>query len=126
MEAQTIRSVVHQLSNAGLNVSLASGGRLAVTPSASLSDDLRELIRSNKKQLIDWLTAANDADAVPHDLPDDSLTWRELAAAYYRHHFSCAMCVGAGRGGRYGERCGIGTTLWTAYRDKSESTTEGR
>lgn len=45
----------------------------------------------------------------------DPATWRELAAAYHAHHFSCPECIAAGRGSGYGLRCGIGMTLWRAY-----------
>ena len=61
MTAQAVETVVAQLADAGLNLSLAPAGGLAVAPSSHLTADLRALIRSSKALLIDWLTAANDA-----------------------------------------------------------------
>ncbi len=59
-----------------------------------------------------WLTqsAAND-----HEPPADPSTWRELAAEYHTHHFSCPTCQAAGRGANYGQRCDTGLALWLAY-----------
>ena len=41
--------------------------------------------------------------------------WRAPASTYNTHHFSCRYCQAAGRGDRYGQRCGTGMALWTAY-----------
>lgn len=41
--------------------------------------------------------------------------WHALDAAYLAHHFNCAACIAAGRGGRYGLRCDTGAALWCAY-----------
>ena len=60
MTALAIETLVAQLSHAGLNLSLAPAGGLAVAPSRHLTTDLRDLIRSSKALLIDWLTSAND------------------------------------------------------------------
>ena len=60
MTAQSVETLVAQLSHAGLNLSLAPAGGLAVAPSSYLTADLRALIRSSKALLIDWLTSAND------------------------------------------------------------------
>lgn len=115
MTAQPIETVVAQLADAGLNLSLAPAGGLAVAPSSHLTADLRDLIRSSKALLIDWLTAVNDAANHAPDPPDDPVDWKELAAAYHVHHFNCPTCIAAGRGSRYGQRCGAGMALWRAY-----------
>lgn len=115
MSAQAVETVVAQLANAGLNLFLAPAGGLAVAPSSHLTADLRDLIRSSKALLIDWLTAANDAASQVPDPPDNPLDWKELAAAYHAHHFNCPTCIAAGRGSRYGQRCGAGIALWRAY-----------
>ena len=115
MTAQAVETLVAQLADAGLNLSLAPAGGLAVAPSSHLNAELRALIRSSKYQLIDWLTAANDAAShapVPSENPSD---WKELAAAYHAHHFNCPTCTAAGRSSRYGQRCGGGMALWRAY-----------
>jgi len=119
MTALAVATVVAQLSDAGLNLSLAPSGGLAVAPRSHLTTDLRELIRSSKALLIDWLTASNDAASqatcLAPDPPENPLDWKELAAAYHAHHFNCPTCIAAGRGSRYGHRCGVGTALWSAY-----------
>ena len=117
MNAQAVETVVAQLADAGLNLSLAPAGGLAVAPSSHLTTDLRALIRSSKALLIDWLTAANDAASHVPDPPENPSDWKKLAAAYHAHHFLCPTCISAGRGVRYGQRCGAGIALWRAYRE---------
>ena len=112
MTAQAVETVVARLADAGLNLSLAPAGGLAVAPSRHLTADL---IRSSKALLIDWLTAANDAASYAPEPPDDPVDWKELAAAYHSHHFNCPTCIAAGRSSRYGQRCGAGMALWRAY-----------
>ena len=119
MMTPSASAVVDQLRSAGLNLSLAPAGGLAVAPASHLTADLRDLIRSSKAVLIDWLTAANDAASHAPEPPDNPQDWRELAAAYHEHHFKCPMCMGAGRGSRYGRRCGVGQALWFDYSDAS-------
>ena len=115
MSIQSATSIVERLRGAGLNLSLAPTGGLAVAPSSNLNDDLRALIRSSKAVLIDWLTAANDAVSHAPDPPNDPLDWKELAAAYYAHHVNCRHCIAAGRGPVYGKRCSVGIALWHSY-----------
>nr|MDP2190771.1 hypothetical protein [Rhodoferax sp.] len=115
MIAHSVSAIVDQLHHAGLNLSLAPAGGLAVAPSSHLTADLRDLIRSSKAILIDWLTAANDAASHAPDPPENPLDWKELAAAYHAHHFNCPACIAAGRGSRDGQRCGAGVALWRAY-----------
>ena len=117
MTALAVKTVVAQLANAGLNLSLAPAGGLAVAPSSHLTADLRALIRSSKALLIDWLTAANDAASHAPDPPDNPLDWKEMAAAYHAHHFKCPTCKAAGRGSQYEQRCGAGMALWRLYCD---------
>ncbi|WP_439115265.1 hypothetical protein [Hydrogenophaga sp.] len=116
MPAQNIEAVVAKLSHAGLNLSLAPAGGLAVAPSSHLTADLRDLIRSSKSLLITWLIAANDAAKQAADPLDNPLDWRELAEAYHAHHFNCPTCIAAGRDSRrYEQRCGAGMAQWRAY-----------
>ena len=44
-----------------------------------------------------------------------SADWHALDAAYLAHHFNCPACIAAGRGSRYGLRCGAGAELWRNY-----------
>jgi hypothetical protein len=115
MTAQAVEKLVARLAEAGLNLSLAPAGGLAVGPSSQLTADLRDLIRNSKALLIDWLTAANDAADHAPDPPVDPADWKELASAYNTHHFKCAHCAAAGRGSKYGQRCGAGMALWRTY-----------
>ncbi|WP_300707728.1 hypothetical protein [Limnohabitans sp.] len=117
MTEQAVKSVVAQLVDAGLNLSLASAGGLAVAPSSHLTAELRNLIRSSKAMLIDWLTAAHEAASRASDTPANPQDWKELATAYHTHHFNCPTCIAAGRGSRYGQRCGAGMALWRLYCD---------
>jgi hypothetical protein len=80
MTAQAVETVVAQLADAGLNLSLAPAGGLAVAPSSHLTADLRALIRSSKALLIDWLTAANEAASQAPNPPRTHRTgknWRQ-------------------------------------------------
>ena len=113
LRAQDIFEVLHDV---GLSVSLGPDGSLLVKPKSSLTDELRVLIRGNKTELLDWLQAANDPNPPPEP-PADPNAWKELAEAYSAHHFSCAHCIAAGLGARYGLRCGVGAALWTNYQN---------
>lgn len=148
MPTTTIQRLVDHLHQAGLKLSLAGAGGLAVAPSSSLTPDLRGMIRDNKPSLIEWVTADNETrlnragqlleyrlytKLQPTSPPDELVThqaepstdiqdWHELDAAYLNHHVSCKTCIAAGRGTRYGLRCGTGAALWTAYEDSTEDT----
>ena len=118
MTALAIETVLVQLAHAGLRLSLAPAGGLAVAPSSHLTEDLRALIRDSKALLIDWVKSANDADSAspePPSNPASPTDWHALDAAYLAHHFNCPTCIAAGRGSRYGLRCGTGAALWRAY-----------
>ena len=41
--------------------------------------------------------------------------WYALDKAYQLHHAHCPVCQAAGRGARYGLRCGTGAALWRDY-----------
>ena len=117
MTSMVMETVVAQLVDAGLTLRMAVCGGLAVAPSSHLTADLRALIHSSKTLLIDWLTAANDVASHATDLPTNQLGWKKLASAYHAHHVICPTCIAAGRGSRYGQRCGAGMALWQAYCD---------
>ena len=142
MSALPVQDIFDALRDAGLRVSLAPGGALVVSPGSRLTPDLRALVKGNKAALVDWLHAANDLPSLgannrlvglsrvvlpvaeklaePNPAPEPPLdpnAWRELAAAYHRHHFKCPVCIAAGRGANYGLRCGAGAALWRTYDD---------
>ncbi len=118
MAAHSASAIVEQLHGAGLNLSLAPTGGLAVAPASHLTEDLRALIRDSKALLIDWVKDGIDAgDPAPEQLtnPTHPTDWHALDAAYLAHHFNCRTCIAAGRGRGYGLRCGAGAALWRAY-----------
>jgi hypothetical protein len=51
----------------------------------------------------------------PPTILEKPADWQALDAAYLAHHFNCPTCIAAGRGERYGLRCGTGAALWRAY-----------
>lgn len=106
MPPHTASAIIEQLHDAGLNLSLAPAGGLAVAPSSHLTEDLRTLIRDSKAILVNWVKMTETIR------PSD---WLALDAAYHAHHFNCPTCIAAGRGSRYGLRCGAGAALWRAY-----------
>lgn len=77
------------------------------TPDTPCFADTRSIV-----QIDSYGEAANDAAPEP---PTDTNAWRELAAAYNRHHFGCPTCIAAGCGAVYGMRCRAGAALWRAY-----------
>lgn len=119
MSALPVQGIFDALHDAGMSVSLASGGGLVVSPGSRLTHDLRELVKGNKAALLGWLQAANDPPSEP---PTDPNAWRELAAAYNAHHFKCSTCIAAGRGAQYGLRCGVGAALWASHQYPKETT----
>ena len=62
-------------------------------------------LRQHRAALIEALAPAAPA----------AIDWRELDRAYQLHHINCPTCIAAGRGARYGLRCGTGAALWSAY-----------
>ena len=109
-------AVLDTLHDAGLVLELTPEHAVKVSPASLLNDDLRTLIRSHKGELVALLEAAND----DHHEPEKS-DWRELSTAYYLHHFGCATCIAAGRGGRFDERCPDGAPLWKNYQESTKT-----
>lgn len=68
-------------------------------------------LRQHKSELIKKLKA-----------PEHVTEWLELDRAYQSHHVNCAVCQAAGRGARYGLRCGAGAALWSVYSSTPAST----
>jgi len=108
MTALAIETVVEQLAHAGLSLSLAPAGGLAVAPSSLLTAELCDLNSSSKAMLMDWLAAAHDGARHAPDPPEAPEDWTERAAVYHAHHFNYATCIAAGPGSRSGLRCSAG------------------
>ena len=106
MSAQTL---IMQASDAGVELRLIDG-KVKASGHADAVALLVDQLRASKAEIFEFLQAANEIEP-----PTDPGAWRELARAYHLHHFECATCKAAGRGTRYGLRCGVGTALWTTY-----------
>ncbi len=69
------------------------------------------------------LVGVGKQDAESRPKPSDPFaigaSWRPLAAAYYRHHFTCKTCISAGRG--HGTRCPAGADLRASYEAASDA-----
>ena len=116
-----VETLVAQLFAAGLKLSQAPAGGLAVAPSSRLTADLRDLIRTSKALLIDWLNAASSVGDHAPDRTANPMNWKALAADYHAHHFTCAACIAAGRRTDQGSHCPEGAVLWNAYQATSTS-----
>lgn len=71
MEAATAKPIIDQLRGAGLSLTVKPDGRLTVSPSDLLNDDMRQLIRLHKPAIVAALTtpAANDPSTAQSDQP---------------------------------------------------------
>jgi len=63
MAAPDARQVVEDLQAAGLSLTLTPERALKVVPASDLTPALRDLIRTNKVEIVAWLCAANDSTA---------------------------------------------------------------
>ncbi len=102
-------ALIRQALESGVALKLV-GGKVKASGSREAVARLLAPLREHRLEL---------ADALQAEPPDNPQDWRELAAAYHEHHFKCPMCMGAGRGSRYGRRCGVGQALWFDYSDAS-------
>jgi len=109
-------ALIRQAQASGVALRLVGGKVKASGPREAVAR-LLEPLREHRAALADALQAeavealpCTPADAVP-----ESADWHALDAAYLAHHFNCPTCIAAGRGSRYGLRCGTGAALWRAY-----------
>ena len=107
-------ALIREAQEAGVALRMV-GGRLKAVGVLSVVQSWAPRLREHKSELIQAL-AANDPNPPPEP-PADPSTWRELAAAYHQHHWGCPACISAGRGSRYGLRCGTGAALWNFYQN---------
>ena len=112
-----LADLLNRLDAAGIHLEM-DGDRIAA-PAGVLTDDLRQSIREHRDELVQWLTTEAESEAHERSLDvwKEQTRWRERSTAYYMHHFACAACIAAGRGGMYGERCRDGLALWRAYQE---------
>lgn len=84
-------STVARLEAAGLLMRATEDGRLVVTPATSLTDDLRQFIRTNKENILAELATANHA------------------------YGNCPECLHLKRPGGVSDYCSIRNDLPAAY-----------
>jgi hypothetical protein len=102
-------TLIRKALDAGVELQFVDG-QLKVTGKRKAVECWASKLRENKAALIEAL-----APAAPEP-PINPAAWRELDRAYQLHHINCPTCIAAGRGSRYGLRCGAGAALWAAYR----------
>ena len=109
-------ALIRQAQASGIELRLVGGKVTAIGPREAVVRLLVPL-REHRAALAEVLlsdmckplpSALGDATPEPTD-------WHALHAAYLAHHFACPTCTAAGRGVRYGLRCGAGAALWRAY-----------
>lgn len=96
------------------------GGKVKASGPREAVARLLEPLREHRAALADALQA-EPTEPLPKTQKDkapEPVDWHALDAAYLAHHFNCPTCIAAGRGSRYGFRCGTGAALWRAYLDK--------
>lgn len=113
MSAQTL---IRLAQASGVALRLVGGKVKASGPRGAVARLLAPL-REHRAALADALQSEPieplpDVTATTVPEPAD---WHALDAAYLAHHFNCPTCIAAGRGSRYGQRCGVGIALWRAY-----------
>lgn len=107
-------ALIRQAQASGVALRLVGGKVKAIGPREAVTR-LLEPLREHREALTQALQA--DVPAAPPVAPEDGgpADWHALDAAYLAHHFNCPTCIAAGRGGRYGLRCGTGAALWRTY-----------
>ena len=117
-------ALIREAQASGIELRLVGGKVKAIGPREAVARLLVPL-REQRAALADALQSepidpspgaqADTAPGAQADTAPESTDWRALAAAYHAHHFNCPTCIAAGRGSRYGLRCGTGAALWRAY-----------
>jgi hypothetical protein len=113
VSAQTL---IRQAQASGVALRLVGGKVKASGPREAVARLLVPL-REHRAALADALQSepAEPLPSAPAEAAPEPADWHTLDAAYLAHHFNCPTCIAAGRGSRYGLRCGTGAALWRAY-----------
>ena len=109
-------ALIRQAQASGIELRLVDGKVKAIGPRDAVARLLVPL-REHRAALADALPF-EPVEPSPSALTDTTpqpADWHALDAAYLAHHFNCPACIAAGRGRRYGFRCGTGAALWRAY-----------
>lgn len=111
-------ALIRKAQASGIELRLVGGKVKAIGPREAVAR-LIEPLREHKLALVCALQV-EQTEALPVQAtanPVSATDWHALDAAYNAHHFGCSTCIAAGRGSRYGLRCGVGMALWRAYQD---------
>lgn len=109
-------ALIRQAQASGVALRLVGGKIKASGPREAVARLLVPL-REHRAALADALQAepVEPIPCAPADAAPEHTNWHALDAAYLAHHFNCPTCIAAGRGSRYGLRCGAGAALWRTY-----------
>ena len=110
------QALIRQAQASGVALRLVGGKVKASGPREAVARLLVPL-REHRAALADALRA-EPVEPLPNataNAAPEPADWHALDAAYLAHHFNCPTCIAAGRGSRYGLRCGAGAALWRAY-----------
>ena len=112
-------ALIRQAHAYGIELRLVGGKVKAIGPREAVARLLVPL-REHREALAEVLQSEplEPLPSAPADATPETMDWHALDAAYLAHHFNCPTCIAAGRGTRYGLRCGAGAALWRAYLDK--------
>lgn len=123
----SVQTLIRQVQASGVALRLVEG-KVKASGSREAVARLLVPLRAHRAALADALQAG-PKESLPnrsaHATPE-SVNWRVLDAAYLAHHFNCPICISAGRGSQYGQRCGVGAVLWRAYAASNSETTANR
>lgn len=124
--------VLQKVQEMGVALSLVNG-KLNAAGEREAVQVLAPLLRQHRNELVELLAESASDQAPPppkgtQDTPPrmaakpgargnegEAPDWHALDKAYQLHHVNCPVCQAAGRGARYGLRCGTGAALWSAY-----------
>ena len=109
-------ALIRQAHASGIELRLMGGKVKAIRPREAVVRLLVPL-REHRAALAEVLQSEplEPLPSAPADAPPETMDWHALDAAYLAHHFNCPTCIAAGRGSRYGARCGAGAALWRDY-----------
>ena len=110
------RALIKQAHACDVSLRLEAGKVKVSGPSEAVA----RLLTSLREHRVDLMVALKEELLNPVRCPAPVAVakpsdWQTRAVSYHNHHFTCPICTASGRGSQYGERCGIGTTLWVAY-----------
>lgn len=110
------QALIRQAQASGVALRLVGGKVKASGPRGAVARLLVPL-REHRAALADALQSelTEPLHSAPAKAAPEPVDWHALDAAYLAHHFNCPTCIAAGRGSRYGQRCGAGMALWRAY-----------